>query len=164
MLVISRRSSDPSGMAWPKLTVRELPAGTASPVTSMRLRPSRAVMRVVEPSKVEPSGRVSVTEVTSSPGSTVPSQVRRVSIPPMTPSPPSSLGRAVAFSVVSACAGCGAASVVAKTPVSARARATRSAPRLCCMLPPFRAVQRGLSVGDWLLLAGFTCKKVPVPN
>lgn len=102
MLVISRRRSDPSGIAWSKVTVMELPDGTASPVTSMRVRPSRAVMRVVEPSNVAPSGRVSVTEVTSSPGSTVPSQVRRVSMPPMTPSPPSSLGRAVAFSVVSA--------------------------------------------------------------
>ena len=102
MFVISRRRSEPAGMAWSKLTVMELPAGTASPVTSMRLSPSSAVMRVVEWSNVAPSGSVSVTEVTSSPSSTVPSQVRRVSMPPITPSPPSSLGRAVAFSVVSA--------------------------------------------------------------
>ena len=86
----------------------------------MRERPSSTVTLVVEPSKVPPSGSSSVTEVTSSPSSTVPSQVRRVSRPPMTPDPPSSLGRAVALLVVRASASTGTH--------SANAHATSRAP------------------------------------
>ena len=102
MSVTSRRRSDPSGMLAAKLTVMLWPEGAAVPSTFTRLRPSSTVMRVVEPSKVAPSGSCRVTDETSSPDSTVPSQVRRVFIAPMTLEPASSLGLAAAFSVVMA--------------------------------------------------------------
>ena len=87
-----------------------VPAGVAVPSTCARESPSSTVILVVDPSKVPPSGSASVTEETSSPSSTVPSQVRRVARPPMTPEPPFSLGRAVALFVVSANALAGASS------------------------------------------------------
>ena len=83
-------------------------------------------MRVDDPSKLASSGRLRVTEVTFSPSSTVPSQVRRVSMPPMTPLPPSSLGFAVALSVVRPKAVTGSASIAAST-----AATTAGAQALC---------------------------------
>lgn len=147
MSVTSRRRSDPSGMLAAKLTVMLWPEGAAVPSTFTRLRPSSTVMRVVEPSKVAPSGSCRVTDETPSPDSTVPSQVRRVSIAPMTPEPPSSLGLAVAFSVVMASAACG---VARATPQDATSTAANRAASACarpplllgsCIFSPF--VSRG---------------------
>ena len=83
-----------------KLTVTESPLGSALLSTLTRSRPERTVTRVVEPSKLAPSGSDSVTLETPPSTPTVPSQVRRVFWPPMTPSPPLSFGRAVAFSTL----------------------------------------------------------------
>ena len=106
----SRRTSRFSGTGSEKTTVSVLLSGVATPSMLVRLRPSSAVTFVDEPAKVEPCGSVSVTEVISSPSSTVPSHVRRVGRPPMTLEPPFSLGRAVALLVVIAWASVGSIS------------------------------------------------------
>ena len=131
MLVISRRRSEPDAMGSAKSIVMESPAGVAVESMLRRLRPSRTVTRVVDSSKEASSGRVSVTEVTSSPSSTVPSQVRRVATPPTTPLPPCWLGRAVALFVVRASAVVGMATTATST---ARASGTSAASNLLGMV------------------------------
>ena len=130
MSVTSSLSSEPAGMGSAKATVIFLPSGWAWPSIFTRFKPSSTVMRVDEPSKVAPSGSSSVTASTLSPSSTVPSQVRRVFMPPMTPEPPSSLGFAVALSVERPNAAPGSASAAARS-----AATNMPACALCCMCP-----------------------------
>ena len=136
MFVISRRTSEPAGMLSENCTSTELPDEVAVPSMLVRLRPSSTVMRVLAWSKVAPSGRLSVIEETSSSSPTVPSQVRRVSMAPMTPEPPSSLGRAVALLVVMASALTGrSARVATRTSATESARASAGTRRVLWLSP-----------------------------
>ena len=81
----SSLSSESAGIGEAKSTVRELPEALTVLSWLMRLRPSRTVTLVVESAKEASSGSVSVMLESSSPSATVPSHVRRVAMPPMTP-------------------------------------------------------------------------------
>ena len=140
MSVISRRTSEPAGMFSENCTLTELPEEVAVPSMLVRVRPSSTVMRVLAWSKVAPSGRLNVIEETSSLSPTVPSQVRRVSIAPMTPVPPSSFGRAVALLVDMASALAGRATRVAtRTRAAAIARASACLRRVRLLSPLVKA-------------------------
>ena len=85
------------GIGVSNLMVMVLPLAFAVPSMLTRFRPSSTVTFVVEPSKLAPLGSFRVTDETPSFTFVVASQVRRVLMPPMTLSPPSSFGRAVAL-------------------------------------------------------------------
>ena len=135
---ISRRSLYPACAGSERVTMKVFLSTFTSPAMDVRLSPSSTVTLVVEPSNVPVSGSVRYTSLTSSPSSTMPSQVRRVSSPPITPFPPSSFGRAVAFSVVSASAG----DTPSMPPAKTMASATKSAFHVCANLPRIVATPR----------------------
>ena len=133
----SKRSRRPSVMGSANVTLSWLPCGCACASTLARESPSRAVILVVVLSNEPPSGSTSVTSLTCSPSSTVPSHVKRVGRPPITFEPPSSLGRAVALLVVSADACEGTISTSASS-IAATKAATPALPSLLqCLISAF---------------------------